>query len=61
MLNLFRDLNYNGVLPDYTFWPGMPYSIYLEYVEMYKFKPYNLMIEAIYYCKVDCVSLFAIL
>lgn len=56
-----RTLDYNGPLPDYSYWGNMPLHTYNELQENFLNKNWNFMFEAIKYCDVDCVSLFQIL
>ena len=54
-------LNYNSWVPDFKYFDNIFKTEYLDYLELFKNKLWNLEMETIKYCVIDCISLYQIL
>ena len=58
---LFKDINYIGTLPGIDFWTDITYLEYNAIYAKYKHQLWSFRNEAIKYCKLDCMSLYAVI
>lgn len=54
-------LNYNGYIPEFKYFDNISKSEYLNYCETFKNKSWNLRVEIIKYCEIDCISLYQVI
>ena len=58
---LFKDINYIGTLPGIDFWTDITHLEYNAIYAKYKHQLWSFRNEAIKYCKLDCMSLYAVI
>lgn len=54
-------LNYNGEVPDYSYFNNITHAEYLEYVNQFKNQSWNVKKETLTYLEYDLISLFNII
>lgn len=56
-----RKLNYISHVPEFKYFDGISKSDYLDYSNQFKDKLWNLEVETVKYCEIDCISLYQII
>ena len=55
------NLDYNGLVPSHEYYDNFTIEEYNNYTLDYNNKTWNLKREAIYYCELDCISLYQVI
>jgi hypothetical protein len=58
---LLTNIFYSGILPKFDFWKDVSPQTYEMLKKQFKYRVWNFQIEAIKYCKLDCLALHEIL
>lgn len=54
-------LDYKGFVPTINFFDDISHLEYTEYCKEFKYKPWDLQVETIKYCELDCIVLYRII
>jgi hypothetical protein len=54
-------LNYNGVVPEFSYFDKVKLEEYNDYLNQFKDKKWNLKTETIKYCELDCLVLYKVI